>query len=222
MGSAPDRRRSPCLATLALAVAVAAAALAGLAFPPAASAQQPDLNLLAIDWARGRYASPLFCEIDGEARRGLRRLLITPGPRHVRPPVGRIVFVKLEVEEATRCFTALGEPSPNIWGQLQIRVAGRSQPDTARRDFDAMLRRKDGFEFEVPEGRLQIQTVGKDAPPPRTLPLRGGRANLRFVMTGTDDSRLLDDLPGEREVELKIEAPGGEIVRLPLVLTDLR
>ena len=42
------------------------------------------------------------------------------------------------------------------------------------------------------------------------------------MLTGTDDSRLLDDLPGEREVELKIEAPGGEIVRLPLVLTDLR
>ena len=68
-------------------LALRAATLAACLLVACAAVAQPrpiDFNALALDWARGRYLSPVICETDGELVRGGRRLLITPGPRHAR------------------------------------------------------------------------------------------------------------------------------------------
>jgi len=190
---------------------------------PAPAAQGPGLNELVLDWARGRYASPLICEIEGEPVRGLRRVLVTPGPRQVRPPVGSIVFVRMTVDEATRCFTDLGESAPNITGRVQIRLPGTSHhPDTARRDFASRLRRERGFDFDVPAGRLRLQEVGADPGEAREVDFEGGSARLSLVAPGSDAERLLGGLPDVRRLLLELESPDGTTVRLPLALVDER
>jgi len=209
-----SRRRLAVLAFLACLPPVVAGA--------PAPAQGPDLNMLVLDWARGRYASPVHCEIDGQPLRGLRRLLIAPGSPDARPPVDRIIFVKLEVENATRCFTALASAVPNIRGQVQIRLPGASHPETALRDFNATLRRKNGFEFDIPEGFLLLQDVGPGSADERRFDLRGGRARLSMVEPGTDAARVLADLPDGRRVLLELETRDGEKLSLPLVRTSDR
>jgi hypothetical protein len=187
-----------------------------------AQAPGPDLNDLVLDWARGRYASPLHCEMGGEPVRGLRRLLVTPGPPHIRPPVDVLVFVKLEVDEATRCFTELESRVPNIWGRVQIRLPGASHPDTAVRDFSVMIRRKGGFDFDIPAGRLVLAPVGDAGGAPRNLDFQGGHARMSEVHPGTDAYRMLADLVPGRLVLLELETRDGERLELPLVRTDER
>ena len=186
----------------------------------AAWPQGVDLNLLALDWARGRYLSPVICETGGELTRGGRRLLIAPGPRHSVPPVARILFSDLDVPGASRCFDDLGKPQPNVTGQVQIRLLGHSRSDTARRDFKATLRRKNGFEFRIVSRKLRVQTVGQ--PDSREVDFRGGDARLHLIPPGSDDARLLGDLRGLRKLTLELEAPDGTRLRFPLLMTDLR
>ena len=188
-----------------------------------AAAAQPrviDLNVLALDWARGRYLSPVICETGGELTRGGRRLLITPGPRHASPPLARVLFSDLEVPDATRCFDELGSEQPNVVGQLEFRHLGRSRPDSAQRDFRAALRRDKGFEFHVARGTLRIQSVGTQVT--RTVDFRGGEVRLHAIAPGSDDARLLGDLVGLRKLLLDLEAPDGTRLRLPLLMTELR
>lgn len=180
------------------------------------------MNALVLDWLRGRYASPLLCEIEGESARGLRRLLIAPGPRHVRPPVGKLLFVDMDVGGATRCFTELGASAPNIVGNLHLRHPTRDRPDTAQRDFDSEMRRKGGFDLEISEGKLRIAEVGPEAAEARVVDFRSGKASVRMVAPGTDAQRVLLDFKSPRKVELKLEARDGTIVQLPLFLVDLR
>jgi hypothetical protein len=209
--------RSICTAApttlLLFAIAGTAAAQGGI---------QPDLNELALDWARGRYASPLLCEIGGRSLRGLRRLLIAPGPRDARPPVARIVFVDLEPGEATRCFTDLGESAPNVTGSLQIRLPGHSRRDTATRDFATALRRKGGFEFDVSDGQLRITEIGKEADGEHRVDFQGGHARLYPVAKGSDDARLLSEFKSPRKLSLELDAPDGTRLRLPVFMTDQR
>lgn len=185
-----------------------------------ASAQGVDLNLLAIDWARGRYLSPVICETDGKLTRGGRRVLIAPGPRHTVPPVARIVFSDLEVPGAARCFDELGNPQPNVIGQVQIRLLGHSRSDTARRDFKAALRRDNGFEFYIASGPLRIQTVGEAEV--RKTDFRKGKVRLSFIAAGSDAARMLGDLRGLRKLQLELEAPDGTRLQFPLLMTELR
>jgi hypothetical protein len=197
--------------------------LAGGLLVACAAAAQPqviDLNLLALDWARGRYLSPVICETSGELTRGGRRLMITPGPRHARPPVARILFSDLEVPGATRCFDELGSEQPNVVGQLEFRHLGRSRPDSAERDLKAALRRDKGFDFHVARGTLRIQTVGE--PEARAVDFRGGEVRLHAIAPGSDDARRLGDLVGLRKLLLELEAPDGTRLRLPLLMTELR
>ncbi|MGH0037016.1 MAG: hypothetical protein ACQGVK_18480 [Myxococcota bacterium] len=198
--------------------------LAGVALlaSGAARAQGPDLNELVIDWARGRYGSPLHCEVEGQPVRGLRRILITPGPSHVRPPVAVIVFVKLEVEDGSRCFTELESQVPNLAGRIQIRIPGTSHPETATRDFNVTIRRKGGFDFEVPAGHLVVSPIGAGAEPARRVDFRGGRARMSEVKPGTDAARMLAGLPPGRHVLLELTTRDGERFELPLVRTDDR
>lgn len=208
------RRRLPISVLLAGAILLAAAR--------STPAQGPDLNALVLDWARGRYASPLHCELEGRPVRGLRRLLVTPGPRDVRPPVDVIVFVKLEVDDASRCFTELESEVPNLWGRVQIRVPGTPHPDTATRDFQVQIRRKGGFDFEIPAGQLLVQPIGDEGGAPRRMDFRGGRARMSEVKPGTDAFRLLDDMPPGRFVLLELETRDGERLELPVVRIDDR
>src|SRR3990172_2579948 len=64
-----------------------AALLAALGLTAAAAAQTaaPDLNHLALEWARGDFRSPLVGEIDGTPRLRLRRVTMPPRP----PPLER-------------------------------------------------------------------------------------------------------------------------------------
>jgi hypothetical protein len=210
-------------ANAALGLAWRAVALASPLLLACAAAAQPrvlDLNVLALDWARGRYLSPVICETDGELVRGGRRLLITPGPRHARPPTDRILFSDLEVPDATRCFDELGVEQPNVLGQLEFRHLARARPDTAQRDFKAALRRDRGFEFAIARGTLRIQPVGSDEP--RDVDFGGGEARLHAIAPGSDDARLLGDLIGLRKLVLELESPDGTLLRLPLLMTELR
>ena len=201
-----------------LQVLVAAGLLLFLAGPT--WSQSVDLNLLALDWARGRYLSPVICETDGNLTRGGRRLLIAPGPRHSVPPVARVIFSDLDVPSASRCFDDLGKAQPNVTGQLQMRLLGHSRSDTARRDFKTALRRKNGFEFRVVSGKLRIETVGESNP--QEVDFRGGDARLHLIAPGSDDARMLGDLRGLRKLTLEIEAPDGTLLRFPLLMTELR
>lgn len=187
----------------------------------AARAQEPDLNDLALDWARGQYVSPLVCEFDGAPIRGLRRIQITPGPRHTRPPVDRIIFVELEAEQATRCVGDLGAAEPNVRGSIQIRLRQVSRPDLARRDFTRTLERKGGFEFDVPAGGLRIQEIGPDGAS-RDVAFRGGKVRIHELSPGSDEARVLKDLQSSRKLLLELEAPDGSELRFPLALSDVR
>ena len=184
----------------------------------AQSGPQPDLNQLALQWARGSYASPVHCEFSGVARRGIRRVAVTPGLEQRIPAVGRILFADLEASEASRCFTELEPSVPNVTGSLEIRLPGASRRDTARRDLSATLRREGGFEFDIVSGRLAFQQVGPQPPPAQRIDFSGGKARLHRVRRGSDDARLLSEFPGPRKLTLELSATGGESLRLLLFL----
>jgi len=197
--------------------------VAGSLLVVCAVAAQPrtlDLNVLALDWARGRYLSPVICTTGDDSVRGGRRLLITPGPRHASPPVDRILFSDLEVEGADRCIDEMGNTQPNILGQLEFRHPGRSRSDTATRDFRTALRRDHGFEFHIARGILKLQTVGEEET--REVDFRGGTVRLHEIASGSDDARLLGDLVGLRKLLLELESTDGTRLRLPLLMTEPR
>ena len=188
--------------------------------PHPVPAQNADLNLLSLQWARGRYLSPVICEIDSKLVRGGRRITIMPGPRHARPRVNTLLFSDLDVPTATRCFDDLGLPQPNVKGRLHFRLPGHSRPDSARHDFEAALRRSQGFEFHISEGTLRIQVVGEVET--RDVDFRGGTARLTLVRDSTDDARLLRDLTGMRKLVLDVRAEDGTNLHLPIVMTQRR
>jgi hypothetical protein len=194
----------------------------------ATSAQRPGphqevtVSELALDWARGRFATPVVCQFDGKAVRGLRRILITPGPSHVRPAVDRIVFVDMEVSDASRCVIEIGGEVPNVMGSIQIRLPSARRPDTARRDFREHLRRKNGFDFDIVAGGLRLQPVTQPESPARSVDFRGGEATLRTLDMRTDAGRLLAPFDSPRKLMLELSARDGTKLSFPLYMTDLR
>ena len=195
----------------ALALA-AGAALVALS----ATAQGPDLNQLALGWAARSYATPLVCRIGDEPQRGLRRLVIGPGPRGSHRTVGRIEFSDLAADDASRCFDELGRPQPNLLGWVDIHLPGHSRPDTAERDFKNELRRKRGFTFEIAQGRLQLEPIGADAGSAKTVNFGGGEAKLELLQPGMDEARLLADFVSPRKLVLRLSAPDGTEFVFPL------
>lgn len=205
--------------------AVWLALLAALLLVPAGRAPaqtQPDLTQLALDWARGDYRSPLLCEFGEQPRRGLRRILIAPGPTSAYPRVDRVTFFSLEADGASRCFDALGGDEPDLVGAFFVSLPTRSRSDLATRDFKEALRREGGFSFEIERGELRARGVAEAPETERSVELAGGRAHLRRIEPGSDAARLLADLAGPRKLELVIEAPEGERFRFPLVQTGPR
>lgn len=202
--------------------AVIGCALLWLLLPVAAHGQAPGLNEMALQWARGRYASPVICDIEGEPISGVRRLLIAPGPRHSLPPVARVLFSDLEVDGAARCFDSLGRAQPNVEGSVEFRLTKRSRPDLAQREFSTALRRDRGFDFDITKGILRITTVGVGSEP-ADVDFTGGQALLHTVAKGSDTERLLSPFPTPRRLLLILKSKDGEReIRLPLFMTAPR
>jgi len=205
----------------------AVALLSGLTALPiaVALAAQPDaaarFDALALDWARGRWATPVVCEIAGEPKRGIRRLMILPGPRRMMPPVDVLRFVPMEAKTASRCFDDLGRQALEIEGALQIRPPRRSRIDGPR-EFEQALERERGIEFRVVAGMLRLSEVGAEASSPREVDVAGSELWLRAVPPGSDDARLLADFRSPRKLQLELRGPDDLVLRLPLFLTAPR
>jgi hypothetical protein len=204
-----QRRRALAVATLAL-----------LALGPAPGSEVPaDLTLLSLAWSRGDYRAPLVCEIEGSAHRGLRRVLVSPGPRDARPISNRLAFFDLEVPAGTRCSLETGEPQPNVVGSVFFTLDAVSRPDIAARDFEASLRRDGGFDFSIRKGTLGIGPPGDPLPSLRQVDFTGGSARLHVVERGSDAFRRMASIPSPRKLSLHLEAPDG--TRLELDLAQL-
>ena len=80
------RRLAPLLPAGPVGSLLLALLWAPLGASPTAAQELRDLNELALGWTRGDFRSPLLCEVGDQVRRGLRRIVIEPGPRHVQPP----------------------------------------------------------------------------------------------------------------------------------------
>lgn len=207
-------RIRPLCAGGALAFVLPAAAQLG------APGERPDLNELALTWARGEFASPLLCEIDGRPVRGARRLLVKPHRGSGLRPENRLRLFPLDVE-AERCFNALGSAEPDAEGTLAFSLSGPSRPDTARHDFMTALKRSRGFEFDIREGRLRIERVGSGEEA-RIVDFARGTLHLRLVPPGSDTERRLAEFEAHRKLLLTLEAGDGTELVFPLVQYGLR
>lgn len=204
------------IAALALGLVVLCAIPASGQLRPDGSGT-PDLNDLALEWTRGQFAAPLLCEVKGVPTRGLRRLLIAPDPRATRPRANRLRVFDLELEDASRCFDELGAEEFNLVGALSLTLPGRSRPDSARRDFAAALRRENGFDFRIREGRLRVAPVGGAETQPRVVDFADGLARVRNVERGSDAARRLREFEGGRRLSLMLEAKDGTTLRFDMV-----
>jgi hypothetical protein len=190
----------------------------GLAAPT--RAQAPSMNDLVIDWATGRYASPVMCEIDGELVRGVRRLILKPRHSLGRPSQLAVHFIDMRPETATRCIDSTAAPQPNVFGKLLLQLPGTPHPETAMRDFKRGLSRDKGFSLDLTEGILKIQDIAVPTPEARLVDFRGGKGSLRLVLPATDADRELSAFKSPKKLVLSLEAPGGERLVLPLFLAS--
>jgi hypothetical protein len=197
-------------------------------FLPAAVAAQspsglpPGVGELALEWIRGEYRAPLICEINGVPYRALRRVLVSPGPRHARIPADRLTLFDLEAPEGTRCHDETGTPQLNATGSLALTLEVRSRPDTARRDFEAALRREGGFDFTIRTGVLQLTAPDGSTSSLRKVDFSGGKAGIHKVERGSDAFRRLADFGPRRKLGLTVEAPDGTRLSLDLVQVGVR
>jgi len=208
------------MSSLALAFLVMLLPTAALGQAP--GGPSPGLNELALEWTRGEYRAPLICEIDGVPYRALRRVLVSPGPRRARTPMNRLAFFDLEAPEGTRCQDETGGAQPNAIGSVALALEVRPRPDTARRDFDAALSKKGGFEFQIPVGRLRVGAPGEAVSALQEIDFSGGTAEIRKVERGSDAFRRLADFGERRKLTLVLQAPDGTRLSLDLVQFGLR
>jgi hypothetical protein len=186
------------------------AVLAACLLAPSAGAQPLlDLNELALGWTRGEWASPLVCEREGQAQRGLRRVLVTAGPRDARPPSNRLSFVAMKLPDGVRCYSDTGETQPDVVGSLLFHLEGISRPDLATHEFQETLQREGGFAFSVTTGVLQLDG--------RKVDFHEGTARFEPVRRGTDAWRRLQDLEGAHKLSLTLEARDGTRLAVDLV-----
>lgn len=219
VGSASVKSLPARAALILIAAAVASAT------QPASAQDGASMQELSIEWVRGRYGSPVICQLEGNPVQGMRRLHITPGPHHVRPPVAKVIFVGMKVEQATRCFTQLEKSVPDILGSLQLRYPGPERRDTATRDFKHTLRREKGIEFDIAAGVLSLRVVGTSdeaEASERRVDFRGGKARFVEVRPGSDAERMLAAINSPRKLDVQIVARDGTTIRLPIFLAEGR
>lgn len=192
---------------------LAAALAAALGLAAAAGAQElADLNEIALRWTRGQWASPLLCEKEGEAHRGLRRVVISAGSRDERPPPpNKLVFYPMKLPAGVRCYTDTGEAQPDVAGWLTFHLENISRPDLGTRQFQEALQRDGGFRFTVRAGHVEVD--GK------LVEFAGGSARFDAVRRGSDAWRRLQDLPSPHKLSLTLEARDGTRLIFDLALT---
>lgn len=200
----------------------AALAILAVALGAVPARAESDLNDLALQWARGTFAAPLLCEVEGTPHRVARRILVAPGGIDRQPKVDRIRFFRLKLENAERCFDAFGVEQRDVAGLIEVTLPGTPRPDVARREFGLALRRDQGFEFSIQSGSLRLESVGAEKPELEELDFAGGTARLRLVTPGSDTARLLRDLDSPRKLSLELEAPDGRRLFFPLVQIGTR
>jgi hypothetical protein len=202
-----------------LAAALLALVTTGLAAPASAG---PDETDLVLYWLRGGWRSPLVCTFSGEPRRGVRRVVIAPGPPQSERRVDRITFSAVEARDAERCRNPLGGDAPNLVGQVLVGYTPkRPNSDTPQREFEQALK-AGAVRLEVVSGRLRVGPTSAD---PASLPeidFAGGRAEVSEIAPGSDMARMLVDFGSRRRLWLALEAPDGTRVELPLVQFESR
>jgi hypothetical protein len=182
----------------------------------------PDAVDFALAWARGGFASPVVCRFADRAQRGLRRVVIAPGPRTSELRVNRVQFFDLEATGAERCHDELGADEPNVIGTLYVTyTARRPRSDTPERDLKQDLERGP-LEFAIERGRLRIGPAAEPAASLRDVDFAGGKLELGPIAAGSDDAKRIADVPGSREVRLVAEAKDGTRVAVPLVEMEQR
>ena len=183
---------------------------------------EPDAADFALAWARGGFASPVVCRFAQGAQRGLRRVLIEPGPRTSERRVDRVSFVDLGAKGAERCTDELGADEPNVVGTLYItHVPRRPHSDTAERDFKQDVERGP-IVFEVVRGRLRVGPAANAVDSLPDVDFAGARFELATIRPGSDDARRVADVPGTRSLRLEIEAKDGTRIAFPLVEVERR
>ncbi len=191
--------------------------LAVLAVSASARAQSgPDLNMLAVQWVSGEFASPVMCEIEGETVRGIRRLTIEPHRDRDRRIVGLLRFIDMEADGAKRCFDTLGRPMPNLVGKLYMRIPGRSRPDTARRDFRHALERDKAFSFEVVRGALKVQPIALPPGEAKVQDLRRATVRVSLIAPASFADRELAPFRSPRKALLELNGRGELSLELPI------
>jgi len=209
----------PSLAT-PLAIAILIATPSATAQPGAGAG--PDAVDFALGWARGGYASPVVCRFGEEVQRGVRRVVIAPGPRSSAQRVDRITFFDLGATGASRCHDDLGAEEPNVVGTLLVSyTTKRPRSDTPQRDIEQEL--KSGpLLFDVESGRLRIGSAASAPESLREVEFAGGTVRLGEVAPGSDEARRLGDFASQRRLHLDAVAPDGTRVGMPLAEFERR
>lgn len=202
------------------ALIAATCCAAGLAF--AQNRGGPDTVDFALSWARGGFASPIVCRFGEKAERGLRRVVIEPGPRTSEQRVVRVKFLDLAAAGAERCTDELGADEPNVAGTIYVTYdPRRPRSDTPQRDFQLDLDRGP-IEYQIVRGLLRVGPGGKA---PASLPdtdFAGGTLRLSNVKPGSDDARRIADLPGARALKIEVAAKNGTAFAFPVVELETR
>jgi hypothetical protein len=210
-----------------LVLPCAAAALLVLAAPglppPAKGAEShEDIVDLALGWARGGFASPLICRFGDSVHRGIRRIVVTPGPRTSPERLVRVQFFDLDARDAVHCDNELGGDEPNVIGALYLTyVAKRPRSDTPERDFKEELG-SGALTYPIVRGALRVGPVQAAAEGLRLVDFSGGKAELRTIKPGSDNARRLGDLPGNRRMLLELDASDGTHLAFPMVEYESR
>lgn len=220
-----DSLRAMAASLRRILLAIALACTTAGADPDSASAQGrggPDVTDFALAWARGSFASPVVCRFPDGAKRGLRRVVVEPGPRTSEQRVDRIQFMDLGAKEAERCSDELGGEEPNVIGTIYVtHTLRRPHSDTPERDFKQDLERGPIL-FDVVRGRLRVGSATRAVDELPDVDFAGGRLRLGTIEPGSDDARRIADLPGARQLRLELEADDGPRVVIPLVELETR
>lgn len=201
------------LAAVRAPLAIASLAL-GLLLASGPRAAEPTLTELTLTWASGLYKGPVVCRLEEGPRRVARTVRISPPKRSGHRPMFVLEVESLDVDGA-RCSNELGVEEPDVLGRLRIAATGHHRPDIARKDFEHQLRKEGGFRFEVPAGRLRLQSAEGEA---RDVNFAGGSATLERVAAGSDADRILGRTGGFPKRTLTLEAQDGTRLVFHMVL----
>ena len=159
----------------------------------------------------------MICEIGGRPARALRRVVVQPGPPRGERLTGKLTFFDLEAPPGTRCYGETGDDQPNLMGTLRFLLDGRTGTDTANHDFDEILRRKGGFQFDVIGGGLRVGPAEASGDELETVVLGQSELWMEHVKRGSDAFRRLAEFPSQTKRVLVLTLADGRSWRFELV-----